>query len=431
MKTQKAFESAKGKIASRNIRILIYLGVNLIIVVCLIAQGVFHEASVRTHLLLAGAITLVICIGTGIHYRTLDRTLSDPIRRLKNATEKYARHIGSGERFFADIHTDDEIEELMHSIEELDRSLQHYIQENTEITAERERLRTELELAAGIQKDMLPCFFPPFPDRSEFALYAVMEPAKEVGGDFYDFFLIDPDHLGLVIADVSGKGIPAALFMMVAKTMIQNCVLAGLTPSGALEQVNRLIAENNNESMFVTVWLGILDIPSGKLTAVNAGHEYPVVKNPDGCYELIKDKHGMAVGMIEGVHYREYELELSPGSSLFVYSDGLPEANNVEEKLFGIDRMLAALNEKTDAGPEETLKAVRSSVDAFVGEAPQFDDLTMLCLNYYGPAGRNEPYQEETDGRNEYSVEFSAGCDCQYDRETDQPENRLQTGDSV
>ena len=212
-----------------------------------------------------------------------------------------------------------------------------------------------------------------------------MKPAKEVGGDFYDFFLVDDDHLALVIADVSGKGIPAALFMMMVKIMVQNCVLAGLGPKQALEQVNQLVAENNSESMFVTVWLGILDIPGGKLTAVNAGHEYPVVKNRDGYYEIVKDRHGMAVGTMEEIRYSEYELQLEPGSCIFVYSDGLPEATNSEEKLFGLDRALAALNQVTDATPEETLKTVRSSVDAFVGEAPQFDDLTMMCVRYYGP----------------------------------------------
>ena len=384
----------KRTIAGRNVRSLIYLGVNLIIVVCLIAQSIFHEATVWSHLTLAGVIALIMCIGIGLHYRSLNRTTIQPIIKLKQATERLAAHLASGEPFKADVHTDDEVEELMHSIEELDRSLKHYIQENTEITAERERLRTELELAANIQMDMLPCIFPPFPDRNEFELYAVMDPAKEVGGDFYDFFLIDPDHLGLVIADVSGKGIPAALFMMMVKIMVQNCVLAGLSPSKALEQVNRLIAENNRESMFVTVWLGILDIPTGKLTAVNAGHEYPVLRAPGGCYELFKDKHGMAVGVMEGVCYREYELQLAPGSSLFVYTDGLPEANNMEGKLYGLDRMLAALNQNPEAGPEETLKAVQASVDAFVAEGPQFDDLTMLCLRYLGPAGQEEARTE-------------------------------------
>ena len=193
-----------------------------------------------------------------------------------------------------------------------------------------------------------------------------------------------------MIADVSGKGIPAALFMMMVKIMVENCVLAGLGPKQAMEQVNQLTMQNNRESMFVTVWLGILDITSGTLTAVNAGHEYPILKRPGGYYELLKDKHGLAVGAMEGIRYKEYELNLEKGSSIFVYSDGLPEANNSEGKMFGLERTLAALNEDRDAGAEETLKAVKCSVDAFVGQTPRFDDMTMMCLVYHGPGHDTE-----------------------------------------
>ena len=342
------------------------------------------ESLMNMYIMLVITIVVIISIGIAIRYRTMSRTLIQPITSLKTATDELVEKLDSDEVFVSDIHTGDEIEALAHSFEEMDRNLKTTIRENLAITAERERLNTELGLARSIQMDMLPCIFPPFPERKEFDLFASMDPAKEVGGDFYDFFLIDEDHLGLVIADVSGKGIPAALFMMMVKIMIQNCVLAGLGPKDALEQVNRLVAENNSESMFVTVWLGILDIPGGKITAVNAGHEYPILKMPGGGFELLKDRHGMAVGTMDGVRYREYELALEPGSSLFVYSDGLPEANNSEEELFGMDRTLAALNEAPDAEPQEVLRTVRCAVDAFVGEAPQFDDLTMLCVRYYG-----------------------------------------------
>ena len=354
------------------------------------------ESLMNMYIMLAITIVAITCVGMIIHYRNLDRTLIQPITTLKNGTDELVNKLDSEEAFVSGIHTGDELEALAHSIEEMDRSLKHYVRENTAITAERERLNTELELAGSIQMDMLPCDFPPFPERSEFDLYASMNPAKEVGGDFYDFFLVDEDHLALVIADVSGKGIPGALFMMMVKIMVQNCVLAGLSPKQVMEQVNEQIAENNSESMFVTVWLGILDIPSGKLTAVNAGHEYPIFKKPGGCYELIKDKHGMAVGTMEGICYREYEMQFEPGSSLFVYSDGLPEANNRAEELFGIARTLAALNENPDLPPEETLCAVERAVDTFVGDAPQFDDLTMLCFAYHGAAG-----QPETEERGE------------------------------
>ena len=353
------------------------------------------ESLMNMYIMLVITIVVIISIGIAIRYRTMSRTLIQPITSLKTATDELVEKLDSDEVFVSDIHTGDEIEALAHSFEEMDRNLKTTIRENLAITAERERLNTELGLARSIQMDMLPCIFPPFPERKEFDLFASMDPAKEVGGDFYDFFLIDEDHLGLVIADVSGKGIPAALFMMMVKIMIQNCVLAGLGPKDALEQVNRLVAENNSESMFVTVWLGILDIPGGKITAVNAGHEYPILKTPDGGFELLKDKHGMAVGTMDGVRYREYELALEPGSSLFVYSDGLPEANNSEEELFGMDRTLAALNEAPDAEPQEVLRTVRCAVDAFVGEAPQFDDLTMLCVRYYGNSGNTVETEAE------------------------------------
>jgi sigma-B regulation protein RsbU (phosphoserine phosphatase) len=185
-----------------------------------------------------------------------------------------------------------------------------------------------------------------------------------------------------VIADVSGKGIPAALFMTVSKAAVKNCAMSGLSPAAALESVNRQICANNPEDMFVTVWLGVLELSSGRLIAANAGHEYPALKAPEGGFELYKDKHGLVVGGMDDMIYREYELQLSPGSKLFVYTDGVPEATNRDNELFGAERMLAALNQDADAGPEELLRNVRRAVDAFVGDAEQFDDLTMLCLEY-------------------------------------------------
>lgn len=347
------------------------------------------DALMNLFVMMAITIILVTSVGIVLHYRTLERTLIFPITSLKAGADELVNKLDSDEVFVSDIHTGDEIEALAHSIEEMDSSLKQKTRELLSVTAEQERLNTELELASNIQMDMLPCIFPPFPDRKEFDVYASMNPAKEVGGDFYDFFLVDSDHLGLVIADVSGKGVPAALFMMMVKIMLQNCVLAGLGPKQAMEQVNQLIIENNRESMFVTVWLGILDIPSGKLTAVNAGHEYPILKKPGQFYEVLKDRHSIAAGMMEGVLYREYELQMEPGSCLFVYSDGLPETNNAEGEMFGLNRALFALNENPDAAPEDTLKAVQRAVDAFSGQTPQFDDLTMMCLAYHGPDQKN------------------------------------------
>ena len=249
---------------------------------------------------------------------------------------------------------------------------------------EKHRLDNELMMATRIQAETLPSIFPAFPDRNEFNIYATMNPAKEVGGDFYDFFLIDEKHLGLVIADVSGKGIPAALFMMVSKILIQNCALMGHSPEKVLEIVNQQICSNNPERMFVTVWYGCLNLETGDLQAANAGHEYPILKNANGHFSLVKDKHGLVIGAMKNKKYRQYDLHMEPGSKLFLYTDGVPEATNAQNELFGTDRLVQALRATEDEKPKEILGSVRSAVDEFVKDAPQFDDLTMLCIEFKG-----------------------------------------------
>ena len=245
---------------------------------------------------------------------------------------------------------------------------------------------TELNMATEIQMSMLPLTFPAFPDRSEFDIYASMDPAKEVGGDFYDFFLIDDDHLATVIADVSGKGVPAALFMMSSKILLNDHATIGGSPADILERVNKLVYANNKAHMFVTVWLGILEISTGKLTSASAGHEYPMI-NVNGKYELLKDKHGLAIGAMPNSKYKDTEITLNKGDSVFVYTDGVAEATDANNELFGTDRTLEALNAiQAGVSQKEILAGVRSAVDAFVKEAPQFDDLTMLGLRYNGPA---------------------------------------------
>ena len=280
--------------------------------------------------------------------------------------------------------TGDEIEVLAEAFNALTKRTQNYIDEIITITAEKKRIGTELALASRIQADMLPNIFPPFPERTEFDIYATMDPAKEVGGDFYDFFLIDDTHLGLVIADVSGKGVPAALLMMIAKILIQNHALTLHSPAQVLQEVNRQLCANNREEMFVTAWFGVLDTSTGKVTAANAGHEYPVLMPAGGEFKLVKDKHGFVIGGMEGVRYKEYELTLTPGSRLFVYTDGVPEATNAQSEMFGTDRMLEALNREPAARPEKILQNVKAAVDSFVLDAEQFDDMTMLCVEYKG-----------------------------------------------
>ncbi|MDO4869932.1 MAG: PP2C family protein-serine/threonine phosphatase [Bacillota bacterium] len=243
--------------------------------------------------------------------------------------------------------------------------------------------QTELNMATAIQEGMLPSIFPPFPEKREFDLYASMDPAKEVGGDFYDFFMIDEDHLGVVIADVSGKGIPAALYMMISKTIVQNTATLGIGPAEVLKRTNDSLCSQNTLEMFVTTWVGVLELSTGKLICSNAGHEYPAICRGDK-FELLKDKHGFVLGGMEGMSYTEYEIQMHQGDKIFVYTDGVPEATNADHALFGTARMIDALNTNAAANPKEVLNNVRASVDQFVGIAEQFDDLTMLCLEYKG-----------------------------------------------
>ncbi len=248
---------------------------------------------------------------------------------------------------------------------------------------EKERLLTELKMANRIQESMLPHQFPPFPNRAEFDIYASMNPARAVGGDFYDYFLIDDDHLCLVIADVSGKGIPAALFMMVSMVILQNNALMDESVSEIMSHTNEAICENNLEDMFVTAWLGILEISTGKITAVNAGHEYPAVMK-NGLFSLHKDKHSFVIGGMPDICYQEYTLQMERGDKLFLYTDGVPEATDAADCLFGTERMVEALNTDPAAPPEQILRNVKAAVDDFVKNAEQFDDLTMLCFEYRG-----------------------------------------------
>lgn len=283
------------------------------------------------------------------------------------------------------LRPNNEIGQLSQDVSDLTKEMDAYVEEIQKIASDRQRIQTELNLATQIQAGMLPHIFPPYPDRKEFDIFASMDPAKEVGGDFYDFFFIDPDHLALVIADVSGKGIPAALFMMASKIILHSVAMMGHSPAEILTKTNEAICANNPQEMFVTIWLGILEISTGKLTAANAGHEFPVVKTPQGDFELLKDKHGFVIGGMDGVKYKEYELQLEKGSKLFVYTDGVPEATDKDKTLFGTERLLPALNQYKEASPAEILQGVRAAVDDFVGEAEQFDDLTMLALAYKGP----------------------------------------------
>ena len=313
----------------------------------------------------------------------LSRHIVQPIQTL---TDKVSSISGDTLDFEWDLQTGDETQTLAESFRSMTERMNEYIDNIQTITAEKERVGAELSLAQRIQESMLPNIFPPFPDRREIDLYASMDPAKEVGGDFYDYFFVDDDHLALVIADVSGKGIAAALFMTISKITLQNFAMQNVAPSEVLRKTNDIICANNAADMFVTVWIGILELSTGKLTASNAGHEYPVLMLPGRGYETVKDKHGFVVGGLEGETYEDYELQLQPGSKLFLYTDGLPEAKGPGsvKNMFGMDRILETLNRDTAASPQQTLGLIDEAVAVFVQDEEQFDDLTMLCLEYRG-----------------------------------------------
>ena len=314
--------------------------------------------------------------------------LSKRIVKSLEAITRRVRSLGGDDlQFFMEdeYRTGDEIEVLADSFARLSAKTLKYVDEVTRITAEKERIGAELNMATEIQASQLPRLFPPFPQRTEFDIYASMDPAKEVGGDFYDFFLVDDDHIALVMADVSGKGIPAALFMMVSRVLIKSRLQSGESPSEALKNVNNQLCDGNTAGFFVTVWLAVLEISTGKGVAANAGHEHPALCRAGGRYELVTYRHSLAVATMEGVPFRQHEFSLNPGDSLFVYTDGVAEATNSEEELFGTERMLEALNKDPDATPRQTLQNVMDGISAFVDGAEQFDDITMLCLKYRGP----------------------------------------------
>ena len=342
----------------------------------------------RQMILLMAALTVAFSL---VFIRITSKTMAKPINRLSAAAEKLVEEQsseGTETSIFNQltIRSRDEVGALYVSLSQMEHDMNAYIRNLVNVTAEKERIGAELNVATQIQADMLPRIFPAFPERSEFDIYASMTPAKEVGGDFYDFFLVDEDHIGLVMADVSGKGVPAALFMVIAKTLIKNRAMMGESPAEVLQHVNEQLWEGNEAELFVTVWLAVIEISTGKGLAANAGHEHPAIRRKDGSYALEVYRHSPAVATLDGLRFRQHAFELHPGDSLFVYTDGVTEATNARNELFGTDRLLAALNRDPDAAPRQLLSNVREGINSFVGTAPQFDDITMLAFHYSGSA---------------------------------------------
>ena len=351
----------------------------------------------RPYLIKTAISTILLSVAAGILAAAFIRNqFVAPIRRVSDEATRFARENTKGTPL-GQISSYTVLANLAGSIDTMETDMLNYVSNLTAATAERERIGTELSLASGIQKYSVPNNFPAFPDRGEFDIYASMFPAKEVGGDFYNFFLIDEEHLAFVIGDVSGKGIPGALFMMVTNILLTDRTRMGGTPGEILTFVNDNICEHNEMDMFVTVWLGILEIPTGKVTFANAGHDDAALCRKSGLFELFVTKHSLVIGAMPGIQYRNFEIQLGAGDKLFLYTDGIPEATDVGNRMFTTGRMLDVLNEYREKEPQEILAHIHESVDAFAGEAPQFDDVTMLCLELKEAGVTREDLQNGND----------------------------------
>ena len=278
---------------------------------------------------------------------------------------------------------------------QISQSGRKMIERQTEIAKKGSRIETELNLANNIQKNMLPSIFPPFPEHKEIDIYASMQPAKEVGGDFYDMFLIDDKHLAINIADVSGKGIPAALFMMIAKTLIKNISEMEEDVSEIFNKVNNMLCNGNKVDLFVTSWFGILNLDTGKLDFVNAGHNPPLYfSNQKSRYEFLRTEPNMVLASIENIKYEKYEMYLEPGDRIFLYTDGVVEAVNYNNQFYGEDRLQLFLNNNLNLSAKENIERLKQDIKKFTGKREQFDDITILELCYKNKKSNEEKYLE-------------------------------------
>jgi len=321
-------------------------------------------------------------------YHLISKHVNNPIKQLTSDVSRLA--LGNLDARI-EINSKDELGVLARAFNKMTADLKKSIEENIRERAEKERIDTELGVATAIQASMLPNVFPPFPERTEIDLYASMLPAKEVGGDFYDFYFVDDDNLALIIADVSGKGVPAALFMVIAKTIIKDSSSGnglGCCLKDVFESANKKLCESNEADMFVTAFMGLYNIPSGRFVYVNAGHNPPLVKKHGGGYKFLKTDPCIVLAWMKNAEYKEAEIKLESGDVLYLYTDGVTEAMNRDRELFSEERLLAALNANKDLYSEDLLSAVKREVDTFVGEAEQTDDITMLTLKVNSVGGR-------------------------------------------
>ena len=336
-------------------------------------------------------IEALIAILSGVVWVVyMRRRIVVPVQQLSEAALNMVEHLEDGNSPELVVKHEDELRELADSFATMYREVGAYIAKLETVTAEKERIGAELDVAAKIQSSMLPCIFPAFPDRNEFDIYATMDPAKEVGGDFYDFFMVDADHLAFVVADVSGKGVPAALFMVIGKTLIKDHTGLHDDLGEVFTEVNNILCASNSEEMFITAFEGVLNLKTGELRYVNAGHEIPFLCRKGGVFEPFKVRAGFVLAGMQGIRYRAGSIQLEPGDKVFQYSDGIPEAINSEKAPYGMKRLESVLAKNSEKTPSELLPLVKADVDAFVGDADQFDDITMLCIEFKGNGRKAE-----------------------------------------
>lgn len=334
-------------------------------------------------------IELIIVIGVTqiVLSKCIAKDIIEPVRALTDNAE----HFGTGEEGFSkdniielDIRTGDEIEDMYHMLRFMQESIIDYMDNLQSVTAERERIGAEVEIATAIQQSMLEHVAPDFVGKNEYDLFASMTPAREVGGDFYDFFMVDENHIAILIADVSDKGVGSAFFMAIAKTLIKTYAQMGGTPEEIITNVDKRISEKNDAGLFVTVWFAIVDLNTGHVNACNAGHDYPAIMKVGEDFVIEKTPHGPPVAFIPGMEFAGIEFDMKPGDRIFLYTDGVNEAKREDGERFGTDRMLEVLNAHKDVDNEEMIHIMKAAVDEFAGDEPQFDDMTMLGFTFKG-----------------------------------------------
>ncbi len=343
---------------------------NTVLVVQTVAGEI--QSVILNCLLLFALILLLVTVFVG----KLVNRIVDPLKTLALDVQKISQ--GNFEQR-TQVRTDDEIGNLARTFNRMTESLQRYIVDLKDVTAKEERIASELAVAAKIQASMLPT---EFPDCDAYRLFATMVPAKEVGGDFYDFFLMDARHLAIVMADVSGKGVPAALFMAIGKALIKSHTVPGVSLGDVFTEVNHLLCDANSEGLFITAFEGVLDLATGEFNYVNAGHELPFICKAGETFEAHKIRAGFVLAGMEGTKYKAGSMMLETGDKIFQYTDGVTEATNAENELYGMTRLQGVLSRHAQQSPKAILQSVKADIDRFAGEAPQFDDITMLCLEY-------------------------------------------------